>query len=417
MLDQEPELALVQKVLMFTKLKKLGAITLSGALLVALCAPCQVWARGGGGGGGGGRASGGGFSGGSHAPAAISGGASHSPAAISGGGSHSYSGGYSAGYRGTNAGAGRTYGANATGGSFSSRNFAANSNNVGAGAGVNRNGANRYGAYGGAGPYGMGYGGLGYGGVGGMGYGVGYPLFGMYGAGGLGMMGMGGMGGYGSGYGGGGGYGGNYGSGSAATPMVTQNNAPPTDDQVAAADSFDAQGEADFKAGNYQAAVQDWQHALVDTPHNGGAMLLLAQGLFASGQYQPAAGAVQLAMQMLPQDQWGNVVKHYTDLYPNNQNFTDQLRGLETARTANPNDPAMRFLLGYEYGYLGYPTQAIAEFDKGIALRPQDRGAVTMRNLFAAQSGVPALPLPAAPATPAAPGTPPAPPASIRPTS
>jgi len=121
---------------------------------------------------------------------------------------------------------------------------------------------------------------------------------------------------------------------------------------------------------------------------------------------------------MLPHDQWGNVVKHYTDLYPNNQNFTDQLRGLETARTATPNDPAMRFLLGYEYGYLGYPTQAIAEFDKGIALRPQDRGAVTMRNLFAVQAGVAALPLPAAPATPATPGNPAAQPVPAnRPTS
>ena len=186
-------------------------------------------------------------------------------------------------------------------------------------------------------------------------------------------------------------------------PATAQTAAAPTDDQVAAAERFDAQGEADFKAGNYQAAVQDWQHALVDTPHNGGAMLLLAQGLFASGQYQPAAGAVQLGMQMLPQDQWGNVVKHYTDLYPNNQDFTDQLRGLETARTANPNDPALRFLLGYQYGYLGYPTQAIAEFDKGIALRPQDRGAVTMRNLFAVQANVPALPLPALPRRPARP--------------
>jgi tetratricopeptide (TPR) repeat protein len=258
----------------------------------------------------------------------------------------------------------------------------------------------------------MGYGGLGYGGMGGMGYGMGYPFFGMYGMGGLGMMGMG-MGGY----GGGGGYGsGGYGGGNAA--MTTQNTTAPTDDQVAAADSFDAQGEADFKAGNYQAAVQDWQHALVDTPHNGGAMLLLAQGLFASGQYQPAAGAVQLGMQMLPQDQWGNVVKHYTDLYPNIQDFTDQLRKLESARTASPNDPGTRFLLGYEYGYLGFPTQAITEFDKGIALRPQDRGAVTMRNLFAVQAGVAALPLPAEPTAPTAPASPAAQPApTIRPTT
>jgi tetratricopeptide (TPR) repeat protein len=273
--------------------------------------------------------------------------------------------------------------------------------------GANMN-ANRFGPYGAMGPYGMGYGGLGYGlGYGGLGYGVGYPFFGMYGLGGLGMMGMGmgGMG-YGGGYGGGG-YGGGTSGGYATNAPVDapQTAAAPTDEQIAQASSFDAKGEADFIAGNYQAAVQDWQHALIDTPHSGGDMLLLAQALFATGQYQPAAGAVQLGMQMLPPDQWGNVLKHYAELYPTGTAFTDQLRGLEAARTARPDDPAIRFLLGYEYGYLGYAKQAVAELDKGIALQPKDRGAVMMRNQFAAAAGVPEMPLPALPAAPGVPAT------------
>ena len=127
-------------------------------------------------------------------------------------------------------------------------------------------------------------------------------------------------------------------------------------------------------------------------------MLLLAQALFATGQYQPAAGAVQLAMQMLPQDQWGNVIRNYTELYSGNTAFTDQLRKLEAARNANPNDSAVHFLLGYEYGYLGYAKDAIKEFDKSITLRPQDRGAVLLRNQFAEKAGVAVIPVPALPA-------------------
>jgi tetratricopeptide (TPR) repeat protein len=365
---------------MLAKYKKIGVVVLTGALLAALGSPSEVWARGGGRGGGGENRGGDrGYNGGDR-------------------------GGYNAGDRGANVAAGRTNNVNANAG-FGARNFSSNNNWNGAANG-NRLGAdaNLYRADAAIGPYGAGYGGLGYGALGaGVGYGAGYPLFGMYGAGGYG-------GGYGStGYGN---AAGNYNATDtsySSAPVTTLNSTvptngqAPTDDQVTTAGQFDAKGSADFKAGNYQAAVQDWQHVLIDMPHNGGAMLLVGQGLFATGQYQSSAGAVQLGMQMLPEDQWGNVIKHYTDLYPNNKAYTEQLRALETARTANPNDPALRFLLGYQYGYLGYPTQAIKEFDKAINLRPQDRGAVVMRNLFAEKAGVAALPLPPLPTSTAAP--------------
>jgi tetratricopeptide (TPR) repeat protein len=392
---------LAKELTMFAECKKIVAVLLGAALLAGLGASNTAWARGGRGGGGGYR--GGNYNNGGYNNGGYNRGYNNN---TNNSVNRGYNGAYGAGYRGM---AGGRYGANS---GFASRHFA--NSNLAAGAAANRMGM--------MGPYGMGYGGLGYGGIGGMGYGMGYPFFGMYGMMGMGMMGMGGMGmgGMGMGMGGmgmgggGGGGGGGYGGGGggyAQTPATNTpaantaaNPATPPAEQVASADAFDVKGEADFKAGNYPAAIQDWQHALVDTPHNGGDMLLLAQSLFASGQYQPAAGAVQLGMQMLPQEQWGNVLKHFADLYPNNQAFTDQLRALEKSRKTNPNDPATRFLLGYEYGYLGYPKQAVAELDKAIGLRPQDRGAVVMRNQFAAQAGLPALPVPKLPATPGKPG-------------
>ncbi len=146
--------------------------------------------------------------------------------------------------------------------------------------------------------------------------------------------------------------------------------------------------------------------ALVDTPNNGGLLLLLSQSMFAAGQFEPAAGALQLAMQMLPQDKWGAVVQNYRELYPNIQNYTNQLRSLESARTSNPNDAGLRFLVGYHYGYLGYPAQAVKELDRAVALQPKDIGAQVLRNLFAAKAGILAIPItpPKAPANKTVPG-------------
>ncbi len=84
-------------------------------------------------------------------------------------------------------------------------------------------------------------------------------------------------------------------------------------------------------------------------------MMLLAQALFALGQYDEAAGATQAAMQMLPEDKWGVVVTNYSQLYGNVQDYTDQLKALEKARDAKPDNPALRFLLGFHFGYLNYP--------------------------------------------------------------
>ncbi len=181
-----------------------------------------------------------------------------------------------------------------------------------------------------------------------------------------------------------------------ATVPVQEPVAPPEQpvDPTAAADFAD-QGEADFKAGNYEAAMRDWRHALVDDPENGMIVMLLAQTLFALGQYDEAAGATQGAMQMLPEDRWGFVVENYTELYGNVQDYTNQVKALEKARDEQPDSPALRFLLGFQFGYLGYPKHAVRELDKGLTLAPEDIGAQKLRAIFAAKWPE-APPLPAA---------------------
>jgi tetratricopeptide (TPR) repeat protein len=303
--------------------------------------------------------------------------------------------------------AGASFSSGAAGRSnFVGRNFGGRAN-VGRSA-TNINHSFSHNGYGGYGHYAYGnrgYG-FGYGGWGGYGFGF-YPGFafglgyGLYGGYGLGWgYGYGGYGGYGSawglGYGGYGGYGGGnvygypayYNSTAYSDPspaQIAQQQTPDTEQYIST-------GEQAFGSGQYQTALRDWQHAMVDNPRNGGIMLMIAQAMFALGQYDQAAGAVQMGMQMLPEGEWGTVVKNYTQIYPNVQNYTDQLKTLETARKTHPDDPALRFLLGYHFGYLGYPKHAARELDKALDLQPKDLGAQKLRDLFATQAGLPARP-------------------------
>jgi tetratricopeptide (TPR) repeat protein len=168
---------------------------------------------------------------------------------------------------------------------------------------------------------------------------------------------------------------------------------PPTppDGTEAAQPSFVEQGELDFKAANYVAAIRDWQHALIESPDNGGVLLLLGQALFATGQFDNEFQVTRRALEHLPADKWGEVIKNYSELYRDNKQYTDQLRALEKKRRAG-DAPELRFLLGYHYGYLGYPKEAVRELDKAIEMAPQDELARKLRAQFVAGVKSPATP-------------------------
>jgi hypothetical protein len=154
----------------------------------------------------------------------------------------------------------------------------------------------------------------------------------------------------------------------------------------AAAGNFAREGEDAFKARDYKSAVRSWRHALLDDPNNATLVMLLAQGLFAAGEYDESAGAAQAAMRMLPQDKWGVVVGNYTELYSNTQDYVDQLKTLEKAVKDDPKDPARRFLVGFHYGYLGYPADAVRELDKLVEMNPKDELGRKLRDLMAEEA-------------------------------
>jgi len=142
--------------------------------------------------------------------------------------------------------------------------------------------------------------------------------------------------------------------------------------------------------------------AVIDDPQNPLLLLLLGQALFATSHFDEAAGATQAAMQMAPKEHWGVVVKNFRELYGNPRDYTTHLRALEKAEAEKPNDPAMRFLAGFHYAYLGYPVESIDQLDKGLKFAPRDEMAKQLRDEMQTKLPKPTgeVTIPATPATP-----------------
>src|SRR5262249_38823442 len=70
------------------------------------------------------------------------------------------------------------------------------------------------------------------------------------------------------------------------------------------------------------------------------------------------------------------------DLYGKGEDYTTQLRALEKTAREKPEEPALRFLLGYHYGFLGYPAEAVKQLQKCVSLAPQDETALKTLRMF-----------------------------------
>jgi tetratricopeptide (TPR) repeat protein len=139
---------------------------------------------------------------------------------------------------------------------------------------------------------------------------------------------------------------------------------------------------AAFRSVRYEPAVVQLDDLLADFPDHGPAWLLRSQARFGSALFDEAASSLRRGMELLPADQWGLIVGNYDDYYDLPGTFTRQLRTLEDFVRAHPDDPEANLLLGYQYGYLGYPQQAAAALDRAANAAPGDRLIERLREQF-----------------------------------
>ena len=162
---------------------------------------------------------------------------------------------------------------------------------------------------------------------------------------------------------------------------------PPVENLSVDPNRFAEQGEAAFRARDYDGAARAWRHAIVDDPSNGELMLQLAQALFATGRYEEAAGATQQALMLLPPENWRAAAGSSLKLYQDPEDYRGQVAKLEEAVKNNPNNPGLRMELGFQYGYSGRPGDAAAQLDKLLEVAPQDQVGRTLRNFFTGKAG------------------------------
>ncbi len=138
-----------------------------------------------------------------------------------------------------------------------------------------------------------------------------------------------------------------------------------------------------FQRQSYSRAIKSLDALKLETDPHFPAELLRAQTLFAQGKYDDANVALHRALEGLPESEWGLIVENYLDYYLLPKPFEWQLRNLEKYVAGHPNSESAALLLGYEYGFLGYPAEAFAYLQRANALAPGDRIAIRLQQRFA----------------------------------
>ncbi|MCE5266343.1 MAG: hypothetical protein LLG00_00455 [Planctomycetaceae bacterium] len=135
-----------------------------------------------------------------------------------------------------------------------------------------------------------------------------------------------------------------------------------------------AQATDAFRSGDFGNAVRLAGHAALDDPRNPNVHLMLMLGLFAMGQYRPAAAEAHAVASLGEVPTWAMVYEIYGSVEP----YTEQLRALEKFVRENPKSAEARFLLGFEYLITGHREAAGPQLLAALKAMPRDRVAAEL---------------------------------------
>jgi len=176
---------------------------------------------------------------------------------------------------------------------------------------------------------------------------------------------------------------------------------PPAPVQNDAAQTLFDQGLAEFKAGNYQQALPQFDAALRQLPHDSVVHEVRALDLFALGQYQQAAASLNALLAAAPGMDWTTMAGLYGDV----DEYTQQFRALEQHSKSNPKDAPAAFVLAYHYLVTGHQEAAVNVLKTVVREQPKDVIAKRMLDSLAPPSSPETTSLAAIPAAPPTPAT------------
>lgn len=156
-----------------------------------------------------------------------------------------------------------------------------------------------------------------------------------------------------------------------------------------------------FYNGNYDDAMKWTTEALAKAPRDAAINEFRALVLFATGKYRESAATIHSVLAAGPGWNWTTMIS----LYQQQDTYTTQLRALEDAAKANPDQADLRFLLAYHYITCDHQDAAVVMLKDVVRLQPKDELAAELLKMYtpapdgpdAAKSPAPDLEKPAYP--------------------
>jgi tetratricopeptide (TPR) repeat protein len=149
-------------------------------------------------------------------------------------------------------------------------------------------------------------------------------------------------------------------------------------------------GDRAFRDGRYADAVHFYARAVEFAPDEGVLYLVLADGLFATGDYHYGAFALRRALELDPTLAAGGIDKR--SFYVETGQFDRQLAQLETYLVDHPGDDDARLMLAANYLFGGRPAASVDLLENPASerVRSQPAGALILEAARNLQHGAPA---------------------------
>ncbi len=148
--------------------------------------------------------------------------------------------------------------------------------------------------------------------------------------------------------------------------------------------AFDSARQS-FQNGNYAEALQFTNQALKQAPRDAAINEFRSLNLFALGQYSESAATIHAVLAAGPGWDWTTMIS----LYGNADDYSEQLRKLESAVLADKSAADVRFLLAYHYLTCDHKDAAINMLKEVTQLQPKDQLSADLLKMYAPDEDIP----------------------------
>lgn len=160
--------------------------------------------------------------------------------------------------------------------------------------------------------------------------------------------------------------------------QLAQNRVLKSPEVTAGLKAFDAAREA-FRNRDFATALRKVDESLESLPNDPALQEFRGLVLFAQGEYRQAAAVIYAVLAVSPGWDWTTLGSMYAD----QDEYTKQLRKLETYRKQNTESPEAAFLVAYHYATCGHHEVAVKHLRNVVKLLPDDRLTPHLATLLA----------------------------------